>query len=43
MLYKTDKILKHWSNQEIDYTKTAAEGEYWPQPVTIKETFMNPD
>jgi hypothetical protein len=43
ILYKTDKVLKYWLDQEIDYTKTAREGEYWPQPVSIKETFMNPD
>lgn len=43
LLYKTERVLKHWSDQEIDYTKSATEGEYWPKPVLFKETFMNPD
>jgi hypothetical protein len=43
LLYKTDRVLQHWAEQETDYTLTATEGEYWPKPVLSKETFMNPD
>lgn len=43
LLYKTDKVLQYWSDQETDYTLTATEGEYWPKPVSMQENFMNPD
>ena len=43
LLYRTERILNHWKDLEIDYTLIASEGEYWPKPVLIKETYMNPD
>jgi hypothetical protein len=43
MLYKTERVLKYWEDQGTDYTLTASEGEYWPKPVLMQETFMNPE
>lgn len=43
LLYKTDKILEHWTSTETDYTLTSAEGEYWAKPVLMQETFMYSD
>jgi len=43
LLYKTERIIDHWRSLDTDYTVTAAEGEYWPKPVMLKENFMYPD
>jgi len=43
ILYKTERVLEYWKDQNVDYRLNAAEGEYWPKPVQMKENFMNPD
>lgn len=43
ILYKTDEVLRHWEKEEVDYTLTSTEGEFWPRPVLSNEKFMIPN